>query len=149
MLRETPSQSEFVSLVNAEMLRLEALVLGWRDDGTNLHIRFRSALASPWVQVHVQSSDPGKGGATYDPVNFVSTTLVDCRANRLQDVTLTDLALGHYTVFFIPVQYDGAGVKILYDGQSGRPDRMTFLDGVDMSPETMDAYPAELGYAGY
>jgi len=123
-----PYLTELIATINAEFLRREPLIVGWLYDGTDLHVRFRAALATPWVQVHVQSTQGGEGGATYDTTNYTSTTETDCRSDRLQDVTVTSLLTGRYFVFLVPVQYDAAGTKILYDGEGGNPDNMAFMD---------------------
>ena len=117
-----------VGFLNGEFGRLEPMILGVRHDGTDLHLRFRAALATPWVQVHVQSTDAGEGGAAYDAANYTSSTEVDCRTSRIQNVTVTDLYGTRYYVWLIPVLYDGAGTKILYDGEGTSPDNMVFFD---------------------
>lgn len=113
-------------MLNEEFLRLEPVIIGWRDDGVSFFLRFRSAFQTPWVQVHVQGTGLNQGGSTYDPAHFVTSTQVDCRADRMQDVSIT--IAGAMWIFLVPVQYDGAGVKILYDGQSGRPNKMAFIE---------------------
>lgn len=122
--------AQVAAIVNAELDRLEPQIIGWYHDGTNLHMRFRAALATPWVQVQVQSTAAGGGGTAYtgSAGTCVSRTLVDCRANRIQDVTVADLPYGRYVVWLVPVQQDGAGLSILFDGQSGRPDNLAFID---------------------
>jgi parallel beta-helix repeat protein len=132
MLRRPPNGdpylTELVATLNAELARKEPTIVGTVYDGSNLGVRFRSPLDAPWVQVHVQSTAAGKGGvAAYDPANYVSTTLVDCRADRLQDRTIALTPGLGYAVFLAPVQYDGAGTKVLYDGVGGRPDAMAKL----------------------
>ena len=117
-----------VTLLNAEFVRKEPTIVGWRHDGTNLHVRVRSARGLSWNQVHIQSTESGEGGPTYDAANYTSSTEVDCRADRLQDVSVADLPYGRYVIFLIPVEYDAAGTKVLYDGQGGRPDYMSFVD---------------------
>lgn len=123
-----PELRELIAKLNAEFLRREPMLLGWRHDGTDLYLRFRAAYATPWVQAHVQSTDPGEGGATYDTTNYTSTTEVDCRADRVQEIDVPDLPAGRYYIFLVPVQYDGAGTKVLFDGVSGNPDNMAFVD---------------------
>ena len=128
LLRPPPTGEQWAReatfLLNAELGRREPLILGFRHDGTNWHIRFRAALNSPWVQVHVQNA--GNGGlVAYDSANFVSSTEVDCRADRLQDIEPPD---GRHLVFLIPVDYDGAGTKILFDGEGDSPDFMSYQD---------------------
>lgn len=134
MLRQPPGSpawfAEVTAILNEESLRREPLILGWRDDGSNLHLRFRSALSTGWVQVHVQSTDADGGGPDYNPAQYVSSTLYECRATRLQDVVVPDLPSGWYTIYLVPVQFDAVGTKILFDGQSGRPDNMAFIGGV-------------------
>lgn len=121
-----PEYRRLLGMLNEEFLRLEPVIIGWRDDGVSFFLRFRSAFQTPWVQVHVQGTGLNQGGATYSPANFVTSTQVDCRADRIQDVTIT--IAGAMWIFLVPVQYDGAGVKILYDGQSGRPNKMGFIE---------------------
>ena len=134
MIRQPPSGdpylSELVAILNAELGRKEPAIVGWRHDGTNLHVRFRAPLDVGWVQVHIQSTESGEGGPTYDAANFTSSTEVDCRSDRLQDVSVADLPYGRYVIFLIPVEYDGAGTKIVYDGGGtpARPDFMSFVD---------------------
>ena len=123
-----PELRQFVGRLNAEYLRREPTLLGWRHDGTDLHLRFRAAYSTPWVQVHVQSTESGEGGGTYDTVNYTSTTEVDCRADRVQDIDVPDLPYGRYYIFLVPVQEDGAGTKVLFDGEGGNPDNMAFAD---------------------
>ncbi len=123
----SPWMRELATVVNTELLRREATALGTRLDGTTWHLRFKAALSAPWVQVHVQSTEVGEGGVTYDAGTFRTSTQVDCRADLVQDVSVTGLLLDHrYVIFLIPVQYDGADLKVLYDGEGGRPDDMTF-----------------------
>jgi hypothetical protein len=129
MLRSPPDGNPYltqlVGLLNAEFMRREPTVVGFWQDATKIYVRFRAALATSWVQVHVQSTQAGEGGTTaYDDTNYTSTTEVDCRADRLQDIDVTFVAASTYVVFLIPVQDDGAGTKVLYDGQGGRPDNM-------------------------
>jgi len=89
-------------------------------DGSNLLLRFRAPYSVGWVQVHVQTN--ATGGMTYTSATSVSSTLVDCRANRLQDQTIAVTAGLRYAIFLVPVQYDGAGTKVMYNGEGGRPD---------------------------
>lgn len=123
-----PWLTQTVHLLNEMVFRLEPRILGLRNDGTDLHLRFLSAPDSPWVQVHVQNDDTGNGGPDYDASNYVSTTKVDCRAARVQDVTITDVPDHRTYVWLIPIQEDGAGNAILMDGESGRPDRMAYAE---------------------
>lgn len=131
LLRAPPSGDpwlmELVLVMNAELMQREPQILGKRHDGTNLHLRIKTSINVSWLQIHVQSTISGEGGPTYDANNFTSRTLVDCRANRVQDVTVPDLPAGRYVVFIIPVDYDTAGTKILFDGVSA-DDRMAFTD---------------------
>ena len=134
MLRHPQSGDRYLSAVvdvlNAQLGRLEPDIVAWRDDGTNVHLRFRAPGESPFVVCHVQSSATGKGGATYSTTDYVSSTEVDCRASRVQDVSLIHFAHGVYTIFLIPVQYDAAGTRILYDGVNA-PDRMVWVTCAD------------------
>ena len=130
MLPRPPANDRYltkvVGVLNSVLDQREIEILGVVDDGTNWNIRYRATLAAPFVQVHVQSSAAGEGGETYDAGNYTSTTVVDCRAELLQDLALTLLVADTYTVFFIPVQYDAAGTKVLYDGVAA-DDRMVFV----------------------
>lgn len=130
MLQRPPSQdpylTEVVQLLNEMVFRREPRIIGLRHDGTDLHLRFLAGPDTPWVQVHIQNTVAGNGGGTYDSSNYVSTTEVDCRAARIQNVTITDIPDERHYVWLIPVQYDGAGTKILYDGEGGRPDNMAY-----------------------
>ncbi len=111
-----------------EMNRKEPIILGVRDDGSDLTIRFRAALLTPWVRIHVQDE---ADGSAYDPDNFDVglSELRDCRTNRVQDFVIPSAA---YTVYLIPVQKDGAGTLIYYDGEDGRPDAMAFMASVEV-----------------
>jgi hypothetical protein len=121
-----PFTVRLVRLLNEELLRREPMVLGFRQDATKVYVRYRAPLSAPWVQVHVQSTQAGEGGTTaYDASNYTSTTEVDCRAARVQDVEVVFVAASTYAVFLIPVQYDGAGTKVLYNGVGGLPDNMS------------------------
>ena len=128
MIRRPPSGdpflNELVSVVNAELNRKEPTLVGISDDGTELTVRFRAPYGVGWVLVHLQSSEVASGGFTYNTSTYVSETLVDCRANRLQDFTCAVTDGVGYMVFLIPVQYDGAGVQVRYDGFNGAQDAM-------------------------
>jgi len=118
IFRQPPGSDPYlgylVNGLNADLGRKEPWILGTRYDGTDLYLRFLAR--TNWVQVHVQSDAVGEGGlAAYDAANYQTTTEVDCRANRLRDVTVTP-AGDRIVVFLIPVEYDGAGTKVLYDG---------------------------------
>jgi hypothetical protein len=114
-------------MVREQFTRREAKILGTRLAGTTWYIRFSAALSTSFVQVHVQSSVAGEGGlAAYDASNYTSSTEKDCRQDRVQDVTVTVTPGESYVVFLVPKQKDADGTKIAYDGQSGRPDSMTF-----------------------
>lgn len=118
-------------ILREELGRKEPALLGYRYDQSKVYIRFRAAIGTPWVQVHIQSADGvggGTGGPAYDPATSVVSTEVDCRENRLQEVEVPILGTGRYIAFLVPVLYDGEGTKILFDGQSGRPDHIAFFD---------------------
>jgi len=93
MLRPPPNGdpylTEMVKILNAELARIEPAIVGLLYDGIVIRLRFRAASNALFVRVHVQSSAEGEGGGTFDPVNYKSSTLVDCRANRVQDVTIS------------------------------------------------------------
>jgi hypothetical protein len=119
--------TKLVSVLNANFLVREPEVLGFRQDTTKIYVRYRAPFAVGWIQVHVQSTQPGEGGTTaYDASNYTSTTEVDCRLDRIQDVSVTFVASSTYVVFLIPVQYDANGNKVLYDGTGGVDDRMSY-----------------------
>jgi hypothetical protein len=126
----SPPLVELIAVVNTMMLRREPQIVGYREDGGTLYVRFLAAFAAPWVQVHVQSTESGKGGLdAYDPDNYVSTTLVDCRSNRLQDISVSMTEGYRYVVFLVPVQYDGETTKVLFDGENGVEDNMASVFG--------------------
>ena len=78
--------------------------LGFRVTATNeFKVRFLAVRATEWVEVHLQHDGAGGGGVDYNPTTFVSRTLVDCRQNRLQEVTVTTAPGAKYKVFLIPV----------------------------------------------
>jgi hypothetical protein len=129
------SSGELIAVLREELNRKEALALSWRDDGANVHIRYRAALSTPWVQFHVQSTQAGEGGATYDTTNFTESTEIDCRASRVQDDTLPSLTDDDYYVWLIPVQKDSAGT-VKYDGEGGLPDFKVFAH---IRPESASA----------
>ena len=131
MLRLPPSGdpylTELVKILNAELLRKEPTIIGFRHDGVNLHVRFRAALATPFVQLHIQSTAAGAGGSAYDPDNYTSSTEVDCRADRLQDASVADLPDGRFVFWLVPIQKDADGNTIKFDGQGGRADHVSFV----------------------
>jgi hypothetical protein len=131
MLRQPPAGDAYltylVGYLNAELGRREPTIVGVGSDGVTLRVRFRAPLGVEKVQVHVQSSDAGEGGMTYDPNFYVSSDLVDCRADRLQDRIIPVTAGTGYVVFLVPWAKDGAGNTVLFDGQNGRPDNMAIL----------------------
>lgn len=134
MIRQPPDGNpyltEMVAILNAELDRKEPMIVGWRHDGTTLHVRFRAPMGIGWVQLHIQSTESGEGGSAYDAANFTSSTEVDCRSDRLQDASVVDLPYGRRFIWLVPVQYDGGGNAIKYDGKGtpARPDYMSFLD---------------------
>lgn len=78
------------------------MFMGIKDIGTSMLVRFMASRATKYVQVHLQSDATGAGGSTYDAVNFVSSTEVDCRVNRLQEVTIVRNGTDQFCVFLIP-----------------------------------------------
>jgi len=126
--RSDPYGKRITDFLNAELANLQPILLGIRHDGTTLHIRYRAAIMSPWVQEHIQNTAAGNGGGTYDSTNYVSSTTVDCRGNRVQDITITDIPEERHYVWLVPVQEDGAGTAVKYDGEGGRPDYMVYVD---------------------
>lgn len=127
--------TELVRQLNAELTRKEPRVVGTRIDGSNLYLRFLAPYGIGWVQVHIQSDVVGKGGLeTYSSTNYESSTEVDCRADRQQDVSVALLNGVRYAVWLIPVAYDAAGTKVLYDGASGRPDYSSSVSAEGSAP---------------
>ena len=123
-----PWLRQVAAVMNVGLARKEPELLGFSHDGTDLFIRFRARPAAPWVQRHLQSTLVGEGGATYDPANYASSVEVDCRATPTQDATITVTPGETYYLWLIPIQYDGAGLKILYDGISVTEDAMVFAE---------------------
>ena len=78
--------------------------LGYRDIGSNdSKVRFAAVRATEWVEVHVQHDGGGGGGVDYNDSTYVSRTLVDCRANRLQEVTVNRDGVNRYYCWLIPI----------------------------------------------
>ena len=105
-------------------------IMGQKDTGTgtDVNVRFMASRATQWVQVHVQSTASSKGGATYSTSNYVSTTRVDCRSNRQQDVTVSRNGTNRYYLFLIPVFLEGdESTYSKFDGVT-TTDRMAFVD---------------------
>ena len=105
-------------------------VMGQKDTvtGTDVSGRFMASRARQWVQVQVQSTASSKGGATYSTSNYVSTTRVDCRSNRQQDVTVSRNGTNRYYLFLIPVFLEGdESTYSKFDGVT-TTDRMAFVD---------------------
>lgn len=122
-----PWLMELALILNAELMEREPQIIGSRHDGTNLHLRVKTSINVSWLQIHIQSTESGKGGPTYDASNYVSSTLTDCRASRVVDVSVPDLPAGRYVIWAIPVDYNTSGTKILFDGVSA-DDKMAFAD---------------------
>jgi len=119
---------QLAALVNVGLARKEPELLGLSHSGTNLYVRFRARPAAPWIVRHLQSTLAGEGGATYDAVNYASSVEVDCRATPLQSATLVVTPGETYYLWLIPVQYDGAGTRILFDGVAVTEDAMIFAE---------------------
>lgn len=116
-----PLLGEWARVLNSIILRREPLILSTIYDCTKWYVRYLAPYSCMWVQEHLQSTDDG--GYLYDPDNYTSSVLIDCRTERMRDFeTAMDPMLG-YSLFLIPVQYDGEGNKVLYDGESAE-DRM-------------------------
>ena len=115
-----------LSVLHTEFLQREILWLGSLCDGTNWRLRYRAPLMVPWVQEHIQTDQPGEGGADYDSTAFLSSVEVDCREDRMRDITIAITPGVIYYVYLVPIQEDGEGNRILYDGEGGRADRMSF-----------------------
>ena len=96
--------------------------------GTDVNVRFVSSRATQFVQAQVQSTATSKGGATYSASNYVSSTRVDCRTNRQQDLTISRNGTNRYYLFLIPVFLEGDGSTYTkFDGVTGA-DKMAFAD---------------------
>ena len=105
-------------------------VAGQKDTGTgtNVNIRFMASRATQWVQAQVQSTATSKGGASYSTSNYVSSTRVDCRSDRQQDLTISRNGTNHYYLFLIPVFLEGDdSTYTKFDGVTAA-DRMAFAD---------------------
>lgn len=102
-------------------------LIGQETAGGTVSVRIRASRSTLFVQEHVQTDAGGEGGATYDTVNFKSSTELDCRANRQQDRSITRGGGDHYYVWYIPVFKDAAGNVVRYDGVDGE-DFMAFQD---------------------
>ena len=105
-------------------------IMGQKDTGTgtDVNVRFMASRATRWVQVHVQSTASSKGGATYSTSHYLSTTRVDCRSNRQQDVTVSRNGTNRYYLFLIPVFLEGdESTYSKFDGVT-TTDRMAFVD---------------------
>ena len=103
---------------------------GQKDTGTGtaVAIRFRSSRATLFVQAQVQSTATSKGGATYSTSSYVSSTRVDCRNNRQQDVTVSRNGTNRYYLWLVPVFLEGDGTTYTkFDGADGA-DQMVFAD---------------------
>ena len=96
--------------------------------GTDVNVRFVASRATQFVQAQVQSTATSKGGATYSTRNYVSSTRVDCRSNRQQDLTISRNGTNRYYLFLIPVFLEGDGSTYTkFDGDDGA-DKMAFAD---------------------
>ena len=96
--------------------------------GTDVNVRFVASRATKFVQAQVQSTATSKGGATYSTSNYVSSTRVDCRSNRQQDLTISRNGTNRYYLFLIPVFLEGDGSTYTkFDGDDGA-DKMAFAD---------------------
>ena len=96
--------------------------------GTDVNVRFVASRATQFVQAQVQSTATSKGGATYSTSNYVSSTRVDCRSNRQQDLTISRNGTNRYYLFLIPVFLEGDGSTYTkFDGDDGA-DKMAFAD---------------------
>ena len=118
---------QLAALVNVGLARKEPELLGLRHTGTSLFIRFRARPAAPHVQRHIQSTVAGQGGATYSTTNYTSSVEVDCRATPQQDATITVTPGETYYIWLIPIQKDGAGATVLYNGVAA-DDAMVFAE---------------------
>jgi len=113
-----PELVEWAAVLNAELLRREPRILSSVYDCLKWYVRWLAPYSCPWVQVHLQSTAVGEGDLTYDADNYTSSTLVHCNQERMQDFEATLEWEYAYSLFLIPVQYDGEDNKILYDGVS-------------------------------
>jgi hypothetical protein len=110
--------------------RVEIIGLtGQNTAGGDVTVRFRASRATVYVQVHVQTDAVGEGGATYDPVNFKSSTRVACLESRQQDVVIGRGAGDHYYLWLVPVMLDGNGSTFVkFDGVDSADDFMSYWD---------------------
>lgn len=131
--------------------------LGFIDqgDGTVI-IRFRASRACQYVRVHLQNTVVGGGiqglfargfgriqttglyargigvgasggGLAYNPNESVSSTQVDCRAARQQDVTVTRDGSTQHVVFLVPEFLEEDGSFTRMDGNDG-DDHVAWID---------------------
>lgn len=90
-------------------------VLGVRDSGDDVVVRVRASRATPYVRVHIQHD--AVGGESFDSVTYVSSTRVDCRTERQQDITITRGTAYNYHVWFAPELVEGDGTFTKYTGE--------------------------------
>lgn len=126
LIRQLRAGWEFQPRV--EIIGLSGISTAAGPPGGDVSIRYRASLATNYVQVHVQSTAVGEGGASYDASNFTSSVRVDCLENRQQDVVISRNGTDIYYLWLIPVFKDGDGTFVKYDGVDSPDDFMAFWD---------------------
>jgi hypothetical protein len=100
-----------------------AVIMGVRAaGGLSSVVRFAASKATDRVLVHVTTEDH------YDPALHESRTLLECRAQKIHDIAVERDGVLPFYVWLVPVQSLAVSGDILYDGQAGRPDFMSFAD---------------------
>ena len=82
--------------------------------GTTATLRFLASISCSFVRVQVQRT--GTGGDTYNQALSVSSTRVDCRQNRQQDVSITRDGVNQYYVWLVPEQQNADAAFVSFDG---------------------------------
>ena len=90
-------------------------------------VRSLASRATLYVQLHIQSSAAGEGGATYDVSNYKSTARVDVRSARQTDHTVAREVDEWTYVWIVPVFEETDGSFLKYDGADG-DDQMAFIE---------------------
>jgi hypothetical protein len=88
---------------NADHVNHYVATSGTSATGYFSDVRFLAPRGVEFVEVHVQHDGAGGGGYNYNNTTYVSRTLADCRADRLQEVTVTKDGTNNYYVWLIPV----------------------------------------------
>lgn len=127
-----------------------------QNDSSTVIVRFRAARACLYVRVQLQNATVSAGtdglfargfgrvgtsglfarglgvgasggGIAYSATEYVSSSQVDCRQNRQQDVTVTRSGTSRHVVFLIPEFEETDGTFTKYDGVDAT-DQMAWMD---------------------